>query len=145
MDDLIEVLVDNPDLFGIGLSAVQIGIPKRVFVALIRKKWKGFVNPKITKFSKENKDFMEGCLSLPDLYGHVIRPSEIELEALDRMGKKFIGKYKGVESRIIQHEIDHLDGKLFIDHVHAQNGQIYKLKGTDKKTGKEILEEVTVE
>ena len=138
--DLTDTLISQTDPVGLGLSAPQIGVFRRVFVARIKRKVKAFVNPKILKFSQKEITYLEGCFSVPDLYGHVARPAGIDLEAQDKQGKKSRGRYKGLPARIIQHEIDHLDGILFIDHVHAQNGKIFKVE-KDKK-GKEELVEV---
>lgn len=137
LQDTIEAQVDP---IGLGLSAPQIGVFKRVFIARIRNKLKSFVNPKITKFAKKETSFLEGCFSVPDLYGHVIRPSEIDLESQDIHGKRTATHYNGVPARIIQHEMDHLDGILFIDHVHNQNGKVFKVE--KDKTGKEQFVEV---
>lgn len=138
--DLTDTLVSQTDPPGLGLSAPQIGEFKRVFVAKIRNKFKSFVNPKILKISKKEIAYLEGCFSVPHLYGHVIRPAEIDLEAQNRQGKKTKAHYKALPARIIQHEIDHLNGTLFIDHVHDQNGKLFKIeKG---KKGKEELIEV---
>ena len=138
--DLTETLISQIDPVGLGLSAVQVGILKRVFVARVKNRIRHFVNPKILKFSKKEITFLEGCFSVPEFYGHVIRPVEIDLEAQDKHGKKTKGRYTGLPARIIQHEIDHLDGILFTDHVHNQNGKIFKIE-KDKK-GKEQLVEV---
>ena len=138
--DLIETLESQTDPIGLGLSAVQIGVLKRVFVARVKNRIKHFVNPKIIKFSKAEITFLEGCFSVPEFYGHVIRPSDIDLEAQDKHGKKIQGHYTGLPSRIIQHEIDHLDWILFTDHVHTQNGKIFKIE-KDKK-GKEQFVEI---
>ena len=138
--DLTETLISQTDPVGLGLSAVQIGVLKRVFVARVKNRIRHFVNPKILKFSKKEITYLEGCFSVPEFYGHVIRPAEIDLEAQDKHGKKTQGNYKGLPSRIIQHEIDHLDGILFTDHVHAQNGKIFKIE--KDKGGKEQLVEV---
>lgn len=140
ISDLTDTLISQTDPVGLGLSAVQIGIMKRVFVARVKNRIKHFVNPKILKFSKKEITFLEGCFSVPEFYGHVIRPAEIDLEAQDKHGKKTKGHYQGLSARIIQHEMDHLDGILFTDHVHAQNGKIFKIE-KDKK-GKEQLVEV---
>lgn len=152
--DLADTLVSQTDPPGLGLSAPQIGIFKRVFVAKIRKKQsfsakkqsfsanrvKSFINPKIVKLSKQEVTYLEGCFSVPQLYGHVIRPAELDLEARDKQGKVSRAHYKGLPARIIQHEVDHLNGILFTDHVHDQNGKIFKVeKG---KGGKEQLVEV---
>ena len=140
VSDLAETLISQTDPVGLGLSAVQIGVLKRVFVARVKNRVKHFVNPKILRFSKKEITFLEGCFSVPDFYGHVIRPAEIDLEAQDKHGKKTKARYTGLPARIIQHEIDHLDGILFTDHVHSQNGKIFKIE-KDKK-GKEQLVEV---
>ena len=142
VNDLSQTLEAQTDPPGLGLSAPQIGVFKRVFVARVRNKIKGFINPKITKFSKKEIAFLEGCFSIPELYGHVTRPAEIDLDAQDKHGKKSKVHYKGLPARIIQHEIDHLDGILFIDHVHTQNAKVFKVE-KDKK-GKEQFIEVTL-
>lgn len=138
--DLTDTIEAQTDPIGLGLSAPQIGVFKRIFVARVRNKIKSFVNPVIIKFSKKEADIMEGCFSVPNLYGHVIRPAEIDLKSQDAHGKTQQTHYKGMAGRIIQHELDHLDGILFIDHVHNQNGKVFKVK-KDKK-GKENFIEV---
>lgn len=145
--DLSQTLQVQTDPPGLGLSAPQIGIFKRVFVARIRNrqslsanKIKGFVNPKILKFSKKEISYLEGCFSVPFLYGHVTRPAELDLEFQNKQGRKTTAHYKGLPARIVQHEIDHLDGTLFVDHVHTQNGKMFKVE-KDKK-GKEQFVEV---
>ncbi len=146
LEDLINNLIDTLDAQidppGLGLSAPQLGVLKRVFVAKIRNKPKAFVNPKIIKFSKKEIAFLEGCFSVPDIYGHVIRPAEIDLESQDRQGKSRKEHYKGIAARIIQHELDHLNGTLFVDHVHTQGGKVFKIKKV--KGGHEHLEEVAL-
>ena len=139
--DLTETLDAQTNPPGLGLSAPQIGVLKRVFVARVRNKIKGFINPVIRKFSKKEIAYLEGCFSVPFLYGHVMRPAEIELESQEITGKKNIKAYKGLPARIIQHEVDHLDGTLFTDHIHDQNGKLFRVE-KDKK-GKENLIEVT--
>ena len=138
--DLTNTLESQTDPIGLGLSAVQIGVLKRVFVARVKNRIKHFVNPKILKFSKKEITFLEGCFSVPEFYGHLIGAFEMDLVAQDKLGKKTTGRYTGLPARIIQHEIDHLDGVMFTDHVHAQNGKIFKIE-KDKK-GKEQLVEV---
>lgn len=144
LNNLITNLIDtlnvqtNPS--GLGLSAPQIGIFKRVFVARVRNKIKHFVNPQLLKFSQKEASFLEGCFSVPLLYGHVARPAEIDLGYNDKLGKKIQNHFKGIPARIIQHEIDHLDGILFIDHVHSQNGKMFKVE--KDKGGKEQFVEV---
>src|SRR3989338_10374526 len=138
LTEMLEIQTGPP---GLGLSAPQIGIFKRVFVAKIKNRIKSFVNPKILKTSKKEITYLEGCFSVPNLYGHVARPAEIDLEACDKHGKKIKSHYTGLPSRIIQHEVDHLNGILFIDHVHTQNGKIFKVEKA--KGGKEQFVEVT--
>lgn len=140
--DLTQTLEAQTDPPGLGLSAPQIGVFRRVFVAKIRNRIKAFVNPKILNFSKKELAFLEGCFSVPELYGHVIRPAEIDLEAKDKHGKKITTHYKNLSARIIQHEVDHLNGVLFIDHLHTQNGKVFKVE-KDKK-GKEQFVEVSL-
>ncbi len=140
INDLVETLQDQTDPPGLGLSAPQIGVAKRVFVAHVKNKIKAFINPKILKFSQKQIVLLEGCFSVPDLYGHVARPAEIDLESHNKHGKLTKSHYKGLPARIIQHEVDHLNGTLFIDHVHEQNGKIFKVK-RDKK-GKDQLVEI---
>lgn len=138
--DLSQTLESQTDPPGLGLSAPQINVFKRVFVAKIKNRIKTFVNPVILKFSKKEVAYLEGCFSVPDFYGHVIRPAEIDLQSQDKHGKKSRKNYKGLGARIIQHEVDHLDGVLFIDHVHDQNGKIFKVE--KDKRGKEELVEI---
>lgn len=140
IDDLTDTIEAQTNPIGLGLSAPQIGVFKRIIVARIRNKIKGFVNPTITKFSKKEVTIMEGCFSIPDIYGHVIRPAEIDLNSQDAHGKTMTSRYKGLASRIIQHEIDHLNGVLFIDHVHNQNGKVFKVE--KDKAGEEQFVEV---
>lgn len=135
--DSLEAQKDPP---GLGLSAPQIGVLKRVFVARVKNRIRGFVNPHIVKMSKKEVTILEGCLSVPELYGHVIRPAELDLMSQNKQGRKTTAHYKGLVARVIQHEVDHLDGILFIDHVHHQNGKMFKTK--KNKDGKEIFIEV---
>ena len=139
IEDLTETLEAQTDPPGLGLSAPQIGILKRVFVGRIRSKIKGFVNPKILKFSRQEVTILEGCLSVPELYGQVARPEELDLESQDVRGRKSARHYKGLPARIIQHEVDHLNGVLFIDHVHTQNGKMFKVE-KDKRGREQLLE-----
>jgi peptide deformylase len=136
LSDTLQIQTDPP---GLGLSAPQIGISKRVFVAIVRNKTKAFVNPRILKLSPNQIALLEGCFSVPELYGHVTRPAEIDLEAYDKQGKKVKGYFKGLAARIIQHEIDHLNGILFVDHIHNQNGKLFKVE-KDKKGKDQLIE-----
>ena len=120
---------------GAGLSAVQIGVLKRV-VVYEYKKPKDFketgqnippkilINPEIVKSSKKNEIDEEGCLSFPNLYGQISRSIGMRVKALNLKGKEIEFDAKGLEARIIQHEIDHLNGTLFIDRL-VKPGELY--------------------
>jgi peptide deformylase len=119
MNDMLETMYDAK---GIGLAAIQIGIPKRIIVMDISKdKEKNnpmyFVNPIIKNRNLNLSKYLEGCLSLPDQFAEVDRPSTCEVEYLDYNGNKKILKANGLLSTCIQHEMDHLEGILFIDHL----------------------------
>lgn len=105
---------------GVGLSANQIGVPYRVFVAQVQDaqghmKFYSMFNPKIEKPSSENETVEEGCLSVPETFGPVERAYRLTLLAQDKSGKKIKIKAWGLLARVFQHEMDHLNGKLFID------------------------------
>ncbi len=100
---------------GVGLAAIQIGEPTRIIVCEIDDKFYTFINPEIIKSFSETLAMEEGCLSLPNMYGEVERPKKIILKAINFDGKKIKIKAFGLLARVIQHEIDHLDGILFID------------------------------
>ena len=119
MDDMLETMYDAK---GIGLAAIQISIPKRIIVMDISKDNEKnnpmyFVNPIIKNRNLNLSKYLEGCLSLPDQFGEVDRPSTCEVEYLDYNGNKKILKANGLLSTCIQHEMDHLEGILFIDHL----------------------------
>ena len=119
MDDMLETMYSAN---GIGLAAIQIGIPKNLIVIdLLTKERKRdpiyFINPKITKQSSKMSKYDEGCLSLPSLFAEIQRPSECDVEYLDYEGKKKILRATGLLATCIQHEMDHLEGILFIDYL----------------------------
>jgi len=107
---------------GIGLAAIQIGVPKRVLVMdLARKDGKNeprvFINPRILWTSDETTVCEEGCLSVPDIWDEVERPAQIRAEFLDREGRLQNLEAEGLLATCLQHEIDHLEGVLFVDHL----------------------------
>ena len=106
---------------GIGLAAPQVDIRKRIVVIDLNEDGKSspitFINPRIIKFSSEKNINEEGCLSIPEFYAEVERPSKIEVEWFDSKGKKLKKEMTGLLSICMQHEIDHLNGVLFIDHI----------------------------
>ena len=100
---------------GLGLAAPQVGVSLRVFTADIEGDVSVFVNPEIKDFSKESVPFEEGCLSVQKTWGSVIRPKKLTIKALDEDGKPVKIRAKGLLARVAQHEMDHLNGFLFID------------------------------
>ncbi len=116
LDDMYDTLKASND--GIGLAAPQVGVLKRVIVIDLGEEGNGkvykLINPVITK-RKGEQVCREGCLSVPGLLGDVVRPKEITVEALDENGKKVVIKAKDLFAICLSHEIDHLDGVLFID------------------------------
>ncbi len=138
MDDMLETMYSAN---GIGLAAIQIGIPKNLIVIdlLTKEKKKDpifLVNPKIIKKSTKKSKYEEGCLSIPNLFAEVQRPSECEIEYLDYVGKKKNLKATGLLATCIQHEIDHLKGILFIDYLSKLKRDIIL-----KKLSKQKLEQ----
>ena len=117
MDDMLDTMYAAN---GIGLAAIQIGVPKNVVVIDLNKDNKKlpmfFVNPKITSKSKSLKKYEEGCLSIPNLFAEIERPSECEIQYLDYFGKEKTLTANGLLATCIQHEVDHLKGILFIDY-----------------------------
>ena len=111
---------------GVGLAAIQIGEPTRIIICEIDDKFYTFINPEIIKFFPETSVMEEGCLSLPNIYGEVERPKKISLKAINFDGKKIKMKAFGLLARVIQHELDHLDGVLFIDKAKNITKQIRK-------------------
>ena len=118
MDDMLETMYAAN---GIGLAAIQIGIPKRIIVMDISKDGKKnpmyFVNPKIKNKDKEKTTYEEGCLSVPNYFAEVDRPKYCEVEYLDYNGVNKILEADGLLATCIQHEMDHLEGILFIDYL----------------------------
>ena len=119
MDDMLETMYNAN---GIGLAAIQIGIPKRIIVMDISKNDEKnnpmyFVNPLIKNKIPETSTYEEGCLSVPNFFAEVDRPKKCDVEYLDYNGKKKKLKAEGLLATCIQHEVDHLEGILFIDYL----------------------------
>jgi len=124
---------------GIGLAAVQIGMPKRVVVIDLDQKEgtknpRAYINPKVIWASEEMAVFEEGCLSVPEIWDDVERPAQIKCEYLDRDGNKQLLEADGMLATCLQHEMDHLNGVLFIDHLSRlkKNMAIKKLSKAKK-------------
>jgi peptide deformylase len=119
MDDMLETMYAAP---GIGLAAIQIGVPKRVIVMDLAAKGEPpqpryFVNPEILEAGDELVPYEEGCLSVPEIYDEVERPNRVKIRYLDYNGDEVVEEATGLYAVCIQHEMDHLDGVLFIDHL----------------------------
>jgi peptide deformylase len=119
MDDMLETMYDAP---GIGLAAPQVGVVKRIVVIDIARKEEPpqplyLINPEITWASEEKSTYEEGCLSIPEYYEEVERPQAVRLRYLDRDGAAQEMEASGILATAIQHEVDHLNGVLFIDHI----------------------------
>ena len=119
MDDMLETMYDAN---GIGLAAIQVGVPKRILVIDLGKKENKnmplfFVNPKIIKKNDKLATYEEGCLSVPDQFAEIDRPNKCTIEYLDYNGKKKVLDADGLLATCLQHEMDHLEGILFIDYL----------------------------
>ncbi|MBX3482107.1 peptide deformylase [Phenylobacterium sp.] len=119
MDDMLETMYAAP---GIGLAAIQVAVPKRVIVMDLAREGEEpqpryFVNPEILWASEETAPYEEGCLSVPEIYDEVERPARVKLRYLNYRGEQIEEDAEGLYAVCIQHEMDHLDGVLFIDHL----------------------------
>ena len=117
--DMLDTMYDAP---GIGLAAIQVGEPLRLLVIDLAKEGEPpapqvFINPEILAGSDERSVYEEGCLSIPDYYAEVERPAKVRVKYLDRDGKEREAEADGLLATCLQHEIDHLNGVLFIDHI----------------------------
>jgi peptide deformylase len=141
VDDLFETMYKAP---GIGLAAIQIGVAKRVITMDLSKKEDNhepqvFINPEITWTSDATEKYEEGCLSIPDYYEEVERPAEVKVKYLDLDGKSREIKAKGLLATCLQHEIDHIDGVLFIDHLSKlKRDRVIKKFAKAAKTTKKV-------
>lgn len=118
-DDMLETMYEAP---GIGLAAIQVGVPRRLLVIDVSKEGEDkrplvFINPEIITSSDERSVYEEGCLSIPDYYAEVERPATVTVKSIDREGKEQLTEADGLLATCLQHEIDHLNGVLFIDHI----------------------------
>ena len=140
MDDMLDTMYAAN---GIGLAAIQIGVPKNVVVIDLNKDKKKipmfFVNPKITSKSKSLTKYEEGCLSIPNLFAEIERPSECEIQYLDYFGKEKTLTANGLLATCIQHEVDHLKGILFIDYLSKLKKDIILKKLSKQKIDQKRL------
>lgn len=134
--DMKETLVAQNDPEGIGLAAPQLGKSLAIFIVSFEGLERVVINPKVVsigkvKESKKREKTLEGCLSLPHYYGPIKRPDEITIEYTNELGERKTEKFEGFPAHIIQHELDHLNGTLFIDHILEQNSPLYQFDGED--------------
>ena len=142
MDDMLETMYAAP---GIGLAAIQVGIPKRIIVLDIASKDEPrnpmyFINPEIINKSKTNSTYEEGCLSVPGQFAEIDRPSNCHIKYLDYFGQPKELKAEGMLATCIQHEMDHLEGILFIDYLSKlKKSMIVKKLSKQKKELERIV------
>lgn len=138
LDRMLHTMYEAP---GIGLAANQVGLLNRVIVMDVAQREEAdtrkpifMVNPQIIWESEEPSTWEEGCLSIPGQYADVVRPLEVRVKYLDYHGKQQEGTFEGLSSHCVQHEIDHLNGVLFIDHISAlkRNMILKKMKKLQK-------------
>ncbi len=139
MDDMIETMHEAP---GVGLAAIQVAEPIRLLVVDVARKQEPpnpqvFVNPEIVWSSDERSTYEEGCLSIPEYYAEVERPASVRARYLDRGGLAREIVAEGLLATVLQHEIDHLDGVLFIDHISKlkRDRVIKKFQKAAKRSG----------
>ena len=119
VDDMFQTMYEAP---GVGLAAIQIGVPKRIVTADTAKKDEEkrpqvFLNPEVVWSSEDRASYEEGCLSIPEYYEEVERPTQVKVRYMDIDGKSQEIEANGLLATVLQHEIDHLNGVLFIDHI----------------------------
>jgi peptide deformylase len=119
VEDMFETMYEAP---GVGLAAIQVGVPRRIVTADTAKKDEEkqpqvFINPEIVWSSEETSTYEEGCLSIPEYYEEVERPAQVKVRFTDLHGKAHEIEANGLLATVLQHEIDHLNGVLFIDHI----------------------------
>tara|TARA_B100001093_G_C26798963_1_gene1002469 strand:- start:296 stop:820 length:525 start_codon:yes stop_codon:yes gene_type:complete len=142
MDDMLETMYNAP---GIGLAAIQIGVPKRVIVIDLSKDGEKknpmyFVNPEIISNSNQDATYEEGCLSVPNQFAEIDRPDKCRIKFKDYYGKDQILETEGLLATCIQHEMDHLEGILFIDYLSKlKKNMIVKKLSKQKKSLERIV------
>jgi peptide deformylase len=133
--DMKKTLVIQDDPEGIGLAAPQVGKNLKIFIMKPDKKITTVINPKVLKVyrtrKKKRKDhkIMEGCLSLPHYYSPIGRAKKVKISYLDEKGKKIVKTFDGLEAQIVLHEVDHLNGVLFVDRSLEQKKKLYEYQG----------------
>lgn len=140
--DMVKLAKTYKDPEGVGLASTQVGNSEQYFVLKLRDgKFKAYFNPKILKYSSKKKKFFEGCLSIPNYWGEIERPMAVTVSYWDSSGKEVKERLTGLLAWFFQHEYDHLQGKLYMDHVLEQKAKLYKVVGKDR-TGADVFERV---
>lgn len=149
VSDMKQTLLSASKPKGVGLAAPQVGIPYRIFITRPTEKSdiRVFINPEILHISEKTADMsekekqkLEGCLSIPNIWGHVTRAQSLTLRYQDEDGTTHEEEFSGFLATIIQHETDHTNGVLFSMRVIEQRGTFYQVK--KEQNGKEVLEEI---
>lgn len=155
--EMKETLLATTDPVGVGLAAPQVGLPLCIFQMKPNEKSSvtTYINPEIINNldDSENEDtgktvrrkkgkLLEGCLSVPNIWGHVTRKKEVTLSWQDELGKKHVKIFKGFPAVIVQHEMDHLHGILFTKHVMSQNEKLYK--SHKDENGDDVFDEIKI-
>lgn len=143
LKEMVKLTKTFKDPEGVGLAATQVGLEESFFVAKDKEKFIKVINPKLISSSKKTKNYFEGCLSVPGMWGEVNRHLGIKVSYMDEKGNQITKSLTGVMAWIFQHEIDHLNGMIFSERVLQQKGKFYKFTGKDK-TGTDMFEEVTL-
>ncbi len=142
--DMVKLTKTFVDPEGVGLASTQVGRDGQFFVAKIDDgTFKEFINPKILKTSKKTKARFEGCLSIPNYYGEVQRHIWIKVSYTDILGVLHEERLTGLLAWVFQHEVDHLQGKLFMDHILENKSKLYKVVGKDA-AGSDVFEQVSL-
>ena len=137
IEDLRDTLIAQKDPEGVGLAAPQIGVNLKVFIIKPSKSDKVFINPEILSKSKKKKSpkkgkqykkIMEGCLSLPHFYSAIERDYLVKLKYTQENGKEATETFEGIEAQIVEHEVDHLNGILFVDRLLEQKKPLFEYK-----------------
>lgn len=121
LDEMVETMREES---GVGLAANQVGLTQRFFVCEVEGNVKKIINPEITEFSEEEIEMEEGCLSIPGIYKRVKRPEKIKVKYIDEKGETVEAELGGIWARVFQHELDHLNGVLFIDKLSPLNKRL---------------------
>jgi peptide deformylase len=136
--DMWETLKAQKDPEGVGLAAPQVGKNLQVFIVFYGKTKQAFINPQVIskaprpiKSKRGGRQILEGCLSLPHYYSPIKRANKIAISYLNEAGQKQSKKFTGFLAHIIQHELDHLAGKVFVDHTLKQKLPLYKIQGDE--------------